>query len=423
MKKIFAVMLAAIMLFSLAGSLAESVGQEGIPSKIAGQLEEGSYILTVQVDPADSGEWHADEMAQDDSVVRLASAQMENGAFVVKYDPAGDGDVTVNLRHYNEHRVCDEIHSFDLAVREGKIQEVTGGSYTAGPSEDDLNPHVSGEWLEKDTQFTLLDVTRNVMGGWNIELSSPISHGAWVIRANAFYDCDYDALVYADGIKYDLPTDGQAPEKQTETGLWGTIKFGGTEEALELIWNGMDASEGKDVVFERAPALPPYAYSGQDEMEGAVANGLAASGLAENFLTEPGAVMIPVVTIHKTVQEDDTHAKVFGSFWILNYAKRGDVLMCLSGGEFPGIASLEKDGQGWRMTGLEEAGDGEDYAADLERFADGDKELLQKYLDCSDLSQEAQTNNRIRLMRDYVESNSLGITSFQDYGWDPVPLN
>lgn len=74
------------------------------------------------------------------------------------------------------------------------------------------------------------------------------------------------------------------------------------------------------------------------------------------------------------------------------------------------------------MTGLEEAGDGEDYAEDLKRFAGGDEALLKKYQEASDLMAPAQAEIRTRLIREYVESNGLNISAYQDYGWDPVPL-
>jgi len=420
MKKILSLLTAGVMLFFLSGALAQA--EEAAGSRIVGRFEDGCYFLTVQANPDDAGEWTADEMAQDDSVVALAYARMENGAFVAKYEPRGDGEVSVQLRHYTEHRVCDEIHTFDLLVKDGKVQENTGGSYTASPLEEDLNPWFSGEWLEKDTQFITLDVTRQIAGGWLVEMTSPLSHGAWLLRATAYFDCDYNAFVYADGVKYDLPTEDGAPEVKMAENLWGTLRFSEEEAPKELVWYGMELSEGQEISFERAPALPAYVYPGTDETEGAVANGLASGDLAAQYLQEPGMVTIPVVNIHKTEAVDETHAKVYGSFWVLNYVKRGSVLQCVSGGEYAGLANLEKNEGGWQMVSLEPAGDGDDYAEDLKRFANGDQELLQKYFDMSDLSQAAQQETRTRMIREYVEANSLPITAYQDYGWDPVPL-
>jgi len=423
MKKILSLVLAIGMLLSLCCVYAEGIEKNDYSSTITGKIEDGCYIITVRTNPNDQGEWTADEMSQADSSVMLDRVDHEEGAFIARYKPVKDGKATIKIRHYSEHRVCIEMHSFDLLVKDGAVQESVGGSYTASPVEDDLDKYFSGEWLEKDTEFTILDVTKEIAGGWHVELTSPISHGAWIIRATAFYDCDYDAFIYADGIKYNLSPDEKTPEIQVATDLWGMLKFSSTEENLQLIWNETENSGINETVFDRAPALPAYVYTGENEIEGAVANGLATLGYSSQFLSESGCVMIPTVTIHKTEMIDDTHAKAYGTFWVLNYAKRGSVLICISGGELSGIASLEKIDQKWQMTGLEEAGDGDEYTADLERFANGDLELLQKYLESSDLLTPEQEEIRIRLIRDYVATNELPITSFQDYGWDPVWLN
>ena len=253
MKKILALGLALAMLFSLNIVFAESEAGTAPASKVTGNIENGNYILTVQVDPDEKGDWTADEMAQDNSVVDLVVANYVDGAFVAQYAPTGDGEVTVHIRHYTENRVCNEVFGFDLLVKDGAIQEVTGGSYTASPAEEEQNPYFSGEWLEKDTQFTVINVTPEISGGWNVEITSPISHGAWVIRGTAYYDCDYDAFIYTEGTKYDLPTDDKAQETQTATGLWGSLKFAGTEDNLQLVWYGMEETDGQEITFERAP--------------------------------------------------------------------------------------------------------------------------------------------------------------------------
>ena len=184
----------------------------------------------------------------------------------------------------------------------------------------------------------------------------------------------------------------------------------------------MASSGDKEVAFERAPALPAYAYTGNDPIEGAVANATAGDPNAMLFKTEPGYVTIPCPIILKTEMTDDTHAVVYGSFWILNYVKRGDKLVNISGGEYPGIMTLEKTGDGWTVTGREDAGIGEDYTADIERFAAGDKELEEKYFAASDLLAGPQQEIRTRFIREYAEANGLGVNAYQDYGWDPVPL-
>ena len=389
-------------------------------SMITAQIVDGCYVMTVQTDG--KGEWRADEMAQDDSVVTLAASGVENGLFTARYAPAGDGEASVVLRHYNEQDACDELYTFTLLVKDGSVQEATGGSYQASPDESELNPVFSGEWLEKDTQFTSLTVTQKIEGGWAVEITSPVSHGSWVIRATVRYDCDYEAFVYSDGVRYDLIPGETIELKEVQRGLWGTLSLSGTMDHLLLTWYDMTDSGGETVTFERAPGLPAYAYSGNDPIVGAVADFLVADGRAKEYLTEQGYVTIPCPIIHATEMTDESHAKVYGTFWILNYVKRGEKLFNISGGEYPAIIHLEKTNGQWQVTEMEESGSGEDYADDIKKFANGNKDLEDRYFAGGDLGAEENQAVRTRFIKAYVEANSLNITAYQDFGWDPVPL-
>ena len=392
----------------------------GSVQKITGNIVDGCYVLKVQMDS--EGEWRADEMAQDDSVVKLAASGVENGVFTARYEPTGDGEASVVLRHFNEHNTCNELHSFTLLVKNGKVQEEIGGSYQASPDESEVEPYFSGKWLEKDTQFTVLNVTKKNEDGWDIEITSPVSHGSWVIRATVYHACDYDAFVYSNGVKYNLIPGETTREEEAATGLWGTLRFAGTMDHLQLVWYDMINQESETVTFERESGLPAYAYSGDNPIEGAIADFLAADERAKGYLTAPGYVTIPCPIIHKTEMIDAAHAKVYGSFWILNYARRGETLFNISGGEYPAVIMLENADGRWQVTAMEEAGDGEDYAADIERFADGDKDLTERYFAGADLGTDANQAIRTRFIKAYVETNRLDIAAYQDYGWAPVSL-
>lgn len=168
--------------------------------------------------------------------------------------------------------------------------------------------------------------------------------------------------------------------------------------------------------------LPAYTYTGGDLIEGAIANALASDGRAEQFLTEPGCVTIPCPIIHQTEMIDDTHAKVYGTCWILNYVQKGEILENISGGEIPAVILLEKVDGEWQVISMEEADIGEDYYLDIQRFAHGDEALEDKYYAAGDLDAPENREIRTRLIRDYVEANHLAVTAYRDYGWDPVEL-
>ena len=163
-------------------------------------IEEGSFIIQVDVEPDDEG-WQAFDMEQDDSVIRLYDADILEDTFVARYDPVGDGDVTVGIRHMNGI-ACDKLLTWDLRVRDGAVQEVLGGSHTESPSDEEMNPYIAGEWQVNDEIMAGMTIDQNPEGGWALEIAMAYPNVV-VMRANMRYDCELDRLVYADGTFYE----------------------------------------------------------------------------------------------------------------------------------------------------------------------------------------------------------------------------
>ena len=155
MKKLIAVFAVLTLLLCGVASHAETA-EAGAAIKCL--IENGSYVI--QVESGNGLGWIADDMAQDDSVVKLGRAESLDGVFVARYDPVGDGDATVSIRHYTGI-ACDEAHTFDLRVENGAVTESTGGSFTASPDETEQDPYLCGEWLESETQFTRMTIAKN----------------------------------------------------------------------------------------------------------------------------------------------------------------------------------------------------------------------------------------------------------------------
>ena len=174
------------------------------------------------------------------------------------------------------------------------------------------------------------------------------------------------------------------------------------------------------IVTESTAALPAYSYTGDDPIVGVIINALLTDGHADMYMKKTGSVTIPCPIILKTEMIDEAHAKVYGNFWLLTYVKNGDVLENISGGENAAIITLEKVEGKWQVTAMEEAGDGEEYVADIKRFASGDSELETKYFAAEDLKANQET--RTQFIKAYVEANDLDITAYQDYGWEPITL-
>lgn len=233
-------------MMALCGFAALSEGEE-----IVCAIEDGSYVIRIPDENGDLG-WLADDMAQDDSVVRLASAELEDGAFVVRYDPVNDGEVTVNVRHYIGV-ACDRMFSWDLLVKDGAVQESTGGAYTAAPDEAEQDAYISGEWLEDETQFTQMTIEKNEARGWDVEVAAPLTHGAYIFKTTVCYDCELDGFVYDKGKYWEVPITEEENPELGEAAVYGTTGifiFAGDEENLRLIWID-DQNPDRRITFQK----------------------------------------------------------------------------------------------------------------------------------------------------------------------------
>ena len=98
-----------------------------------------------------------------------------------------------------------------------------------------------GDWLEEETQFSVLTVRKNENGGWTTEVVSPMTHGAYLFRAEIRYDCEQDALVYTDGAFYDIPITDQEEEAElgepTVSGTKGSFSLSQDDSGgIMLAW-------------------------------------------------------------------------------------------------------------------------------------------------------------------------------------------
>lgn len=238
MKKIFAVLLIAML--ALCGyAMAED---------LTGDIEDGCYVI--RLNAKDEG-WIADDMAQDDTVVKLESAEYADGVFTVKYAPVGDGSMTVGLRHYTGI-ACDQYHTMDLTVADGAIQEAVSGSYTASPDLAIFDPFLFGRWDSEDGMATMI-IGKNPGGSaWDVEITAAEGQGAYVFKTTVYFDCELNAFVYDKGKFWKVPiTDSDAAEPLGEADVAGTTgRFAiiGEEDDLHLDWYD-DQSAGETLEF------------------------------------------------------------------------------------------------------------------------------------------------------------------------------
>ncbi len=212
--------------------------EEASDEPIRGNIENGSYVVKVPVTGI-PGRWEASAPEGEDAAVQLASAETADGYFTARFDPAKDGSGTVYIKHYTGI-ACDQVHSFDLAVENGQVKENTSGSFTASSLDKDLDAHVGGQWFEKDTQFTRMYALRDPYQGWQVEITSPMTHGAYIFEAHMYYDCDQDRFIYQDGAFYALNAEtGEAGDliaADTQGSFALTAGENAEADALQLIW-------------------------------------------------------------------------------------------------------------------------------------------------------------------------------------------
>ena len=251
MKKLIAILMAlALLVCGLTTVAMAEEAEAAVGHKFNDLIEDGEFII--QVDAGDDMGWIADDMAQDSSVVKLVYADTLDGTFVARYAPVGDGDVTVGVRHYAGY-ACDEMMTWDLHVENGAVTEVTGGSYTASGDEADSDPYLLGEWLEKDTQFTQMTIEKNPEKGWDVEIASPMTHGAYIFKTTIQFDCERNGFVYDKGKFWNVPiTDSDEEVELGEAAVAGTtgiFTFVGDPVDVLLEWCD-DQNPENTIVFE-----------------------------------------------------------------------------------------------------------------------------------------------------------------------------
>ena len=159
-----------------------------------------------------------------------------------------------------------------------------------------------------------------------------------------------------------------------------------------------------------------YGYTGEDPLELAVYKYMAEE-VSKNY--EKTDASIPLVNIVNVDYSNEEEPLVSGDFWLYNYMIERDTLKCVSGGNYPGVMHLVRDGEGYKVSSFDVAEDGNRFDESVKKlFGDHCDEFMKIYSDDA-----ARAENRKTSVSDYVNMNGLKVTKFQDEGWDPVELD
>ena len=208
---------------------------------MVGGLEAGQYVARIPC-AGEEAEFFSAEV-QEGGAASLAFSGFEDGAYTARFAPVSDGSAAASILRRDSGGAVREMYTFDLRVRDGQMEEPAGGSYTAAPADEELDPYLSGEWLQAETQWDSLFLTLSPEGGWDAEIFSPVTHAAAVFTGRFRYDCLEESLVCLDGKLYEAPITDEETEaglgKPIAEGLRGVLRFdvseSGDEGALCLI--------------------------------------------------------------------------------------------------------------------------------------------------------------------------------------------
>jgi RNA polymerase sigma factor (sigma-70 family) len=260
------------------------------------------------------------------------------------------------------------------------------------------------------------DVVQTVFLKWiqrEVHFQSEEHENAWFITVTR--NCCRDLLRTFWRRKVDL---GEIPEREfyeKEEGEYELYIYEtDTKSFLEtVIALDVDTQETEQI----EQTLPKFVYTGEDKAIQAICEYLAETEEEED---DENSVWIPSFVIFKEAKAKGEYL-VFGNFWSDSYKLTGNILESTSGGEMPACFHLIKDGEGYQVASVEQAGDGTNYAKDIKNFTKGYWGLYRKYMDYEAI-QEARDKAQKEYLQMYVRDNQLDVKYFKEFGWDPVEI-
>lgn len=276
-----------------------------------------------------------------------------------------------------------------------------------GSSADLSDSKYVGEWVASG--MSIGDTSGDIEGGvWTLTLNGDGS--------GTFVATEADGKEEVSNIKWELTDDGFRTKGDTKL----TFTDDGDGIKTSLL--------GVELHFTRPGAVGPddgapdigtqYGYMGQDPVECAVWKYLCED-ISVMYSKPADSITIPVVQIIKTEEGEDGSTKVYGDFWVNNYKIEGDTLVCESGGAHPGMMTVTKDGDEYKVTDFKPVEDGANFEPTAKEIFGDDYDRFMAVSSDSD----AREKLRAQGLADYVKTNGIAVTKYKDYGWDPVNLD
>ena len=294
------------------------------------------------------------------------------------------------------------------AVLAGLMMVMCFAFAACGGSKQDLSDSkYLGEW--QASSMSVGDTSGGIEGGvWTLTLNED--------GTGTFVSTEADGKEEVSKIKWQQTDDGFKTSGDTRL----TFKDDGDGIKTSIM--------GVELHFSRLGEIGPddgapdigtqYGYMGQDPVECAVWKYLCED-ISVMYSKPADSITVPVVQIIKTEEGDDGDTHVYGDFWVYNYTISGDTLECKSGGAHPGMMHIAKDGDEYKVVEFTPVEDGGSFEPSAKEIFGDDFDKFMAVTSDSD----AREKLRAQGLADYVKTNGLAVTKYQDYGQDPVDLD
>lgn len=139
--------------------------------------------------------------------------------------------------------------------------------------------------------------------------------------------------------------------------------------------------------------------------------------IGANYLQ--GDICIPVIMTVASEEDDPSHARIWGDFWVDWYTQSADTLKTVSGGNHSGCISLEKNDGKLTVTGFEQTADGADNLPSAKRIFGTHYDVFHNIHS----NQDVRDACRKLAVQNYCKKNGISARYYQDYGWPAIDMS
>ena len=164
--------------------------------------------------------------------------------------------------------------------------------------------------------------------------------------------------------------------------------------------------------------LPEFVYTGDDAAIAAICAYMGEKVSDMYYDAEGQAIRIPAYVIYGEIERDGK-LYVFGNFTEMFYILNGNILECVSGGNYQARFTLTEVSNGYEVESVEAAEDGGGFDESLKRLTEGFDGMYDAFFDTASGREEAA---RMEFLKMYVALTNADIRYYKDFGWDPVEI-